>query len=81
VTQLDEIPGIGVCIAQEIIAEIGVGNSILTIAYHLLSDPDARFTDLGADHPDRLAPQRRKRHLIRELERLSDQKVTLEEVA
>ncbi|MFG2007283.1 IS110 family transposase [Spirillospora sp. NPDC048911] len=62
-------------------ALVAVGNSLLTITYHLLSDPDAHFTELGADHHDRLAPQRRKRQLIRELERLSGQKVTLEEVA
>ena len=28
-------------------ALVAAGNSILTIAYHLLSDPDARFTDLA----------------------------------
>ncbi len=28
-------------------ALVAVGNSILTIAWHLLSDPDAHFTDLG----------------------------------
>jgi transposase len=55
-------------------ALVAVGNSILTIAYHLLSDPDALFTDFH----DRLAPERRKRQLIRELERLSGKKVTLE---
>ncbi|GAA3408232.1 hypothetical protein [Streptosporangium vulgare] len=27
---------------------VAVGNSVLTIAWHLLSDPDARFHDLGA---------------------------------
>lgn len=58
-----------------------VGNSILTIAWHLLSDPGARFTDLGPDWHDRLAPQRRKRHLIAELERLSGKKVTLQDAA
>jgi transposase len=58
-----------------------VGNSILTICWHLLSDPDARFTDLGPDWHDRLAPQRRKRQLIAELERLSGKKVTLHDAA
>ncbi|MBC6463241.1 IS110 family transposase [Actinomadura sp. HBU206391] len=62
-------------------ALVAVGNSILTIAYHLLSNPDAHFTDLGADFHDRLAPERRKRQLIRELERLSGKKVTLEQAA
>jgi nucleoside-diphosphate-sugar epimerase len=26
---------------------VAIGNSILTICWHRLSDPDARFTDLG----------------------------------
>ena len=37
-------------------ALVAVGNSILTIAWHLLSDPAAHFTDLGPDWHDRLAP-------------------------
>jgi transposase len=106
VAQVDEIPGIGVAAAQDLIAEIGtdqdlpglplqadrqaprqkralvaVGNSILTITWHLLSDPAAHFTDLGPDWHDRLAPLRRKRQLIAELERLSGKKVTLHDAA
>jgi transposase len=60
-------------------ALVAVGNSILTIAWHLLSDPSAHFTDLGPDWHDRLAPMRRKRQLIAELERLSGKKVILQE--
>ena len=60
-------------------ALVAVGNSILTIAWHLLSDPAARFTDLGPDWHDRLAPLRSKRQLIAELERLSGKKVQLQE--
>jgi transposase len=52
-------------------ALVAAGNSILTITYYLLSDPAARFTDLGPDWHDRLTPLRRKRQLIAELERLS----------
>ena len=37
-------------------ALVAVGNSILTICWHLLSDPAAHFTDLGPDWHDRLAP-------------------------
>ena len=59
-------------------ALVAVGNSLLTIAWHLLSNPEARFTDLGPTWHDRLTPQRRKRQLIAELERLSGMKVTLE---
>ena len=62
-------------------ALVAVGNSILTIVWHLLCDPDAHFTDLGPDWHDRLAPQRRKRQLIAELERLSGMKVTLHDAA
>jgi len=62
-------------------ALVAVGNSILTIAWHLLSDPDARYSDLGPDWHDRLAPRRRKRQLIAERERLSGMKVTLQEAA
>jgi transposase len=58
-----------------------VGNSILVIAWHLLSDPSARYNDLGPAWHDRLAPLRRKRQLIAELERLSGMKVTLPEAA
>jgi hypothetical protein len=54
---------------------------VLTIAYCLLSDPDARFVDLGADFHDRLHPQRRTRQLIRELEHLSGKTVTLHDAA
>jgi transposase len=62
-------------------ALVAVGNSLLVIAWHLLSDPDARFTDLGPDWHDRLAPMRRKHQLIAELERLSGKKVLLQEEA
>jgi transposase len=59
-------------------ALVAVGNSLLVIAWHLLSDPDAHFADLGPDWHDRLAPLRRKRQLIAELERLSGKKVLLQ---
>ena len=62
-------------------AIVATGRSILVIAYQLLSDPDARFADLGPDWHDRIAPLRRKRQLIAELERLSGKKVTLQEAA
>jgi transposase len=37
-------------------ALVAVGNSILTVAYCLLSDPHARFDDLGVDFHDLLHP-------------------------
>ena len=58
-------------------ALVAVGNSLLTIIWRLFSDPAARFTGLGPDWHDRLVPLRRKRQLIAKLERLSGQKVTL----
>jgi transposase len=62
-------------------AIVALGNSTLVIAWHLLSDPAARFTDLGPDWHDRIAPIRRKRQLIAELERLSGKTVILQETA
>lgn len=52
-------------------AIVAVGRSILTIIWHLLSDPDAHFIDLGADHyTNRIGPERKKRTHIRQLEAL-----------
>jgi transposase len=62
-------------------AIVATGRSILVIACQLLSDPGARFAGLGPDWHDRIAPLRRKRQLIAELERLSGKKVTLQEAA
>ena len=62
-------------------AIVAVGRSILVIVWHLLSDPDARFHDLGPDFYDtRIDPERRKRNHIRQLEALG-YKVTLEPAA
>jgi hypothetical protein len=58
-----------------------VGRSILIIVWHLLSDPDARYTDLGAGFFDqRINPERRKRAHVHQLEALG-YKVTLEPAA
>ena len=47
------------------------GRSILVIIWHLLSDPDAHFVDLGPDfHVKRNDPERRKRAHIGQLEAL-----------
>jgi transposase len=62
-------------------AIVAVGRSILIIIWHLLSDPEARFHDLGPDFYDnRIGPERKKRNHIRQLEALG-YKVTLEPVA
>ena len=58
-------------------AIVAVGRSILVIVWHLLSDPEARFHDLGPDFYDtRIGPERKKRNHIRQLEALG-YKVTL----
>ena len=62
-------------------AIVAVGRSILVIIWHLLSDPDARFIDLGADFYDtRISPNAEERNHIRQLEALG-YKVTLEPAA
>jgi transposase len=62
-------------------AIVAVGRSILVIIWHLLSDPEARFHDLGPDFYDtRIGPDRKKRNHIRQLETLG-YKVTLEPAA
>ena len=52
-------------------ALVAVGRSILVIIWHLLSDPNAHFVDLGPDfHVKRNDPERRKRAHIGQLEAL-----------
>ncbi|MEU4483263.1 IS110 family transposase, partial [Micromonospora sp. NPDC023966] len=60
-------------------AIVAAGNSVLTIVWHLLTDPDARYQDLGPSfHESRISKQRRQRDLIRQLEQLTGQKVSLQ---
>jgi transposase len=59
-------------------AMVAVGNSVLVIVYHLLSDPEARFTDLGADHYDaRIDKQRRARNLAWQLQAVTGQRIVI----
>jgi transposase len=52
-------------------AIVAVGRSILVIVWHLLSDPSARYADLGSDFYDtRIDPDRRRRGYVRQLEGL-----------
>jgi transposase len=61
---------------------IALGNSILKIVWELLSHPDQRFHDLGYDWYDsHHHHHRRKNELIRQLQTLTGQRVTLEPVA
>jgi transposase len=62
-------------------AIVAVGRSILVIVWHLLSDPETQFHDLGADFYDkRRGPERIKQSHVRQLEALG-YKVTLEPTA
>jgi transposase len=62
-------------------AIVAVGRSILVIVWHLLSDPEAHFHDLGADFYDkRRGPEQIKRNHVRQLEALG-YIVTLEPTA
>ncbi len=59
-------------------AIVATGNSLLTIIWHLLSDPDARYRDLGPGYYESaISKGRRQRDLIRQLEHLTGHKVTL----
>jgi transposase len=59
-------------------ASVAVGHSVLTIIWHLLNDPEARYHDLGADfYQTKVNTRRRERDLIRQLEHLTGKKVTL----
>jgi len=52
-------------------ALVAVARSILIIVWHLLSDPDARYHDLGADYFDRRnGPGKKLRNHVRQLEAL-----------
>jgi hypothetical protein len=62
-------------------AIVAVGRSILIIIWHLLSNPDARFRELGPDFYDtRISAGRQIRNHIAQLEALG-YKVTLEPAA
>ena len=63
-------------------AIVAVGNSVLTIIWHVLADPDASYHDLGPGYYEsRINSQRRQRTLIRQLEQLTGQKVALQPAA
>jgi transposase len=62
-------------------ALVATGNSMLTIIHALLSDPNARYQDLGADYYEtRMHVRRQTRNHVKSLERLG-YKVTIEPLA
>ena len=63
-------------------AIVALGNSVLTIIWNLLSDPDSSYRDLGRDHyQQRSGTRHRERDLIRKLEHLTGKTVTLQPAA
>ena len=56
---------------------IAVGHSILVMAYHLLSDPNARFEDLGPDYFEKHNKVRLANQLVCRLQKLGF-KITIE---
>ncbi len=59
-------------------AIVAVGNSVLTVVWHLLSDPEAHFEDLGAGYYEsKINKDRRQASLTRQLEQLTGHKVVL----
>jgi len=60
-------------------AIVALGNSVLTIIWNLLSDPEVRYRDLGsAYYESRINNQQRQRDLVRQLEHLTGHKVILQ---
>jgi transposase len=63
-------------------AIVAVGNSVLTSVWHLLSDPTTHFDDLGPGYyQSRINKHHRQRDLVRQLEHLTGQRVTLQPAA
>jgi transposase len=59
-------------------AEVATSNAMLTIVWHILSDPQTRYIDLGADwHDRRVDKDAQTRRLVAQLQRLGHQ-VTLQ---
>jgi hypothetical protein len=57
---------------------VEVSNALLTIAWHILSDPQTRYIDLGGDwHDRRVDKDAQTRRPVRQLQLLGHQ-VTLE---
>jgi transposase len=59
-------------------ALVATGNSVLTVIYHLLSDPDTRFCDLGPGYYEsRINKRRRARDLATQLQALTGQHIAI----
>ena len=59
-------------------AIVALGNSVLTVVYHLLADPEARFDDLGPGfYESRINTNRRARNLATQLQAITGQKIVI----
>jgi transposase len=59
-------------------AIVALGNSVLTVVYHLLADPNARFNDLGPGfYESRINANRRARNLATQLQAITGQKIVI----
>ena len=59
-------------------AIVALGNSVLTVVYHLLADPKARFDDLGPGfYESRINTNRRARNLATQLQAITGQKIVI----
>jgi transposase len=57
---------------------VALGNSVLTAYYHLLSDAEAKFADLGPSYYEsRINTNRRARNLATQLQALTGQKILI----
>jgi transposase len=51
-------------------AVVAVAHALLVIFYHLLANPELTYQDLGANHFDKLQPERMRQQLVKRLEAL-----------
>jgi transposase len=51
-------------------ALVALSRKILEIAWHLLTDPDTRYVELGSDHHTRINTERKTRNLVHQLQAL-----------
>ena len=59
-------------------AIVAVGNLVLTIVWHLLANPKARYVEPGSgSYQSKINRVRRERDLVRQLEHLTGKKLTL----
>ena len=59
-------------------AIVATGNSVLTVLYHLLSDPDTEFCELGPGYYEaRINKHRRARDLATQLQALTGQRIAI----